>query len=197
MINPDVPGAGLGKIQQVHITLPLSPELTRTLQAGEQVRLSGPLYAARDAAHRRMAEALSRGEPLPIPLRGETIYYVGPTPARPGEVIGAAGPTTAMRMDPFTPALLAEGLLGMIGKGDRGPEVRQAIQRHGAVYFMAVGGTGALLSAQVAAVEPVAYEDLGAEAIRRLVLRDFPVIVACDANGGNLFDAGKATYRRA
>jgi fumarate hydratase subunit beta len=179
------------------VSLPLTPEVAVNLRAGRQVRLSGPVYAARDAAHRRMAAALAAGEPLPVDLRGETIYYVGPTPARHGHVIGAAGPTTAMRMDPFTEALLAQVLRAMIGKGDRGPAVRAAIQRHGAVYFMAVGGSGALLSRHIRHVEVVAYADLGTEAIRRLELHEFPAIVACDASGGNLFDVGRVAYRRA
>ncbi|MGE0541086.1 MAG: FumA C-terminus/TtdB family hydratase beta subunit [Dehalococcoidia bacterium] len=171
--------------------------MARGLKAGQQITLSGLVYTARDAAHRRMAAAIEQGELLPIDLRGETIYYVGPTPARVGRVIGAAGPTTAARMDPFTVPLLEQGLLAMIGKGDRGPEVRAAIARHGAVYFMAVGGSGALLSRHIRAVEVVAYEDLGTEAIRRMDLDGFPVIVACDAAGGNLFEDGRAAYRRA
>ncbi len=178
------------------ITLPLSAGLAQTLRAGQRVTLSGPVYAARDAAHLRMAAALASGEPLPVDLRGETIYYVGPTPARPGRVIGAAGPTTAARMDPFTEILLEHGLRAMIGKGDRSPAVRAAIARHGAVYFMAVGGTGALLSHHIRAVDVVAHEDLGTEAIRRLELQEFPAIVACDAAGGCLFETGKAAYRR-
>ena len=177
------------------LSTPLDPMLVRSLRAGQQVRLSGPVLSARDAAHRRMAAALAAGEPLTVDLRGETIYYVGPTPARPGAVIGAAGPTTAMRMDPFTGPLLAAGVLATIGKGDRGPAVRAAIQRHGAVYFMAVGGAGALLSRHIRSVETLAYEDLGTEAVRRLELDGFPAIVACDAAGGNLFDAGRAAYR--
>lgn len=177
------------------LTLPLTAGQARDLRAGEQLELSGPVLAARDAAHRRLAAALARGEPLPIDPWGETIYYVGPTPPRPGRVIGAAGPTTAMRMDPFTAPLLAAGLRGMIGKGGRGPEVRDAIVRHGAVYFMAVGGAGALLSGRITRVDLVAYEDLGTEAIRRLELDRFPVIVACDAAGGDLFARGKAAYR--
>jgi fumarate hydratase subunit beta len=178
------------------VRLPLDAEVARSLCVGEQVRLSGPVFGARDAAHRRMAAAIVAGEPLPVDLRGETIYYVGPTPARPGRVIGAAGPTTAMRMDPYTEPLLERGLRAMIGKGDRGPAVREAIARHGAVYFIAVGGSGALLSRHIRAVEVVAYEDLGTEAIRRLELHDFPAIVACDAAGRSLFELGKAAYRR-
>lgn len=179
----------------MELTLPMQVATARGLRAGQQVRLTGPVYAARDAAHRRMAAALAAGKPLPVGLSGETIYYVGPTPARPGAIIGAAGPTTSMRMDPFTAPLLNAGLRVMIGKGDRGPAVRAAIQEHGAVYLMAVGGSGALLSRHITAVSVVAYEDLGTEAIRRLELANFPAIVACDAAGGNLFEQGKAAYR--
>jgi fumarate hydratase subunit beta len=178
------------------LRLPLTSQEAVTLRAGAQVELSGPVYAARDAAHRRMATALLAGDPLPVDLRGETIYYVGPTPPRPGRVIGAAGPTTAMRMDPFTEPLLAAGLRGMIGKGGRGPAVRVAIARHGAVYFMAIGGAGALLSGRITRAQIVAYEDLGTEAIRRLEFDRFPAIVACDATGGDLFEQGKAAWRR-
>jgi len=179
------------------IGLPMDAEIARSLRAGERVTLFGLVYAARDAAHRRMAAALAADEPLPIELSGETIYYVGPTPARPGRVIGAAGPTTAARMDPFTVPLIEQGLRAMIGKGERDLAVRTAIARHGAVYLMAVGGSGALLSRHVRAVELIAYEDLGTEAIRRLELHEFPAIVACDAGGGCVFDAGRAAYRRA
>jgi fumarate hydratase subunit beta len=179
-----------------HLTLPLDADTAAALRAGERVRLTGVVLAARDAAHRRMITALAEGRPLPVNLAGETIYYVGPTPARPGRVIGAAGPTTAARMDPFTEPLLERGLRAMIGKGDRGAAVRAALRRHGAVYFMAVGGSGAVLHHHVHAVETVAYDDLGTEAIRRLQLHNFPALVACDAAGGSLFEAGRAAYRR-
>lgn len=179
-----------------HLTLPLSAEQAASLRAGEQITLSGPIYAARDAAHRRMAAALAAGEPLPIPLAGASIYYVGPTPPRPGAVVGAAGPTTAVRMDPFTPALLAAGLRLMIGKGGRGPEVRQAIMEHGAVYSIAIGGAGALLSQHITEAAVVAWPDLGTEAIRLLTFDHFPVIIACDAAGGDQLSAGKAAWRR-
>jgi fumarate hydratase subunit beta len=181
---------------RLNITLPLDEETARNLRAGERVTLSGPAFAARDAAHRRMVAALTAGESLPVNLAGETIYYVGPTPPRPGRVIGAAGPTSAMRMDPFTLPLLEHGLRAMIGKGDRGPVVRAAIARYGAVYLMAVGGSGALLSRHIRSVAVVAYDDLGAEAIRRLELADFPAIVACDAGGSSIFAEGRARYRR-
>lgn len=180
----------------MYLTLPLTADHASSLRAGQQVELSGRVYTARDAAHRRMAATLAAGEPLPVSLHGETIYYVGPTPPRPGRIIGAAGPTTAMRMDPFTEPLLRAGLRAMIGKGGRGPEVRAAIARHGAVYFIAVGGAGALLSGRITHTEIVAYEDLGTEAIRILELDRFPVIVACDAEGNDVFETGKAAYRR-
>lgn len=178
-----------------HLSLPLTAEEAASLRAGDQVTLSGPIFAARDAAHRRMAAALAASEPLPIALAGASIYYVGPTPPRPGAVVGAAGPTTAARMDPFTPALLAAGLRLMIGKGGRGPGVRSALAAHGAVYCMAVGGAGALLSSHITAAEVVAWPDLGTEAIRRLQFDRFPVIVACDAAGGDLFSQGKTRWR--
>lgn len=177
------------------LTPPLSDADVTALRAGDRVLLSGVLLAARDAAHQRFAEALARGEALPVNLAGQVLYYVGPTPARPGEVIGSAGPTTASRMDPFTPALLALGLKGMIGKGGRSPEVVEAMRRHRAVYFGAVGGTGALLSRRIRAAEIVAYEDLGPEAVRRLIVEDFPVIVVNDVEGRDLFAEGKARYR--
>ena len=181
----------------MHLTLPLTADQARSLRAGDQVELSGPLFAARDAAHRRMVAALAAGETLPIDLRGAGIYYVGPTPPRPGSAVGAAGPTTAARMDPFTPPLLAAGLRLLIGKGGRGPEVRAALQQYGAVYAMAVGGSGALLSGRIRAAEPVAYSDLGTEAIRLLTFDHFPVIIACDTVGSDLFAMGKERWRDA
>ena len=179
-----------------HLALPLTEAAARELRTGDYVYLTGPLYTARDAAHKRMVEVLSRGEPLPVDVRGEVIYYVGPTPARPGDVIGSAGPTTAERMDPFTIPLLDAGLRGAIGKGGRTPPVAQAFANHGAVYFIAVGGAGALLSKHIRSVDVVAYEDLGTEAIRRMVIQDFPVIVCNDTHGGDLLQQGKAEWRR-
>jgi fumarate hydratase subunit beta len=179
------------------VSLPLSDEAIDGLRVGDHVRLSGPVYTARDAAHRRMVEALAKGEALPIDVRGEVIYYVGPTPAKPGEVIGSAGPTTSMRMDPYTVPLLEAGLKGAIGKGGRGPQVRQALVKHHAVYLLAVGGAGALLSKRIRSVEVVAYEDLGTEAIRRMELDAFPAIVCNDVYGGDLLESGKAAWRRA
>ncbi len=178
------------------ITLPLSDEVTESLRAGDYAFLTGPVLTARDVAHKRMAETLAKGEPLPIDVRAEVIYYVGPTPPKPGQIIGSAGPTTAMRMDPFTIPLLEAGLKGAIGKGGRGPEVAKALQEHRAVYFLAVGGAGALLSRHIEAVEVVAYEDLGAEAMRRMQLSSFPVIVCNDVHGGDALSLGKAEWRR-
>jgi fumarate hydratase subunit beta len=179
-----------------HLKLPLSEIDVAALRTGDYVSLSGVVYTARDAAHRRMNEALAAGEPLPIDISGQVLYYVGPTPAKPGQVIGSAGPTTSERMDGFTPALLDAGLRGAIGKGGRRPEVARAFQDHRAVYFIAVGGVGALLSKQIKAVEVVAYDDLGTEAIRRMEIDEFPVIVCNDIHGGDLLRDGKAQWRR-
>jgi fumarate hydratase subunit beta len=179
------------------IQLPLTEETVELLRAGDYVYLTGNLYTARDAAHRRMVQALSQGEPLPLDIRDQVIYYVGPTPAKPGAVIGSAGHTTSIRVDPYTPPLLEAGLKGIIGKGGRGPQVREALQKHRAVYFVAVGGAGALLSKQIRSVEVVAYEDLGTEAIRRLEVEDFPVVVCNDIHGGDLPEQGKAQWRQA
>ncbi len=178
------------------ITLPLSDEVAESLRAGDYAFLTGPVLTARDAAHKRMAETLAKGEPLPIDVRGEVIYYVGPTPPKPGQIIGSAGPTTAMRMDPFTVPLLEAGLKGAIGKGGRGAEVTKALQEHRAVYFLAVGGAGALLSRHIKAVEVVASKDMGTEAMRRMQLDGFPVIVCNDIHGGDALSMGKAEWRR-
>ena len=179
---------------ELRITLPLTDEIVEKLRAGDDVHLTGVIYTARDAAHRRIIEALEKGQPLPFDVRAQVIYYVGPTPPKPGQVIGSAGPTTAMRLDRYTPALLAAGLKGIIGKGGRGPAVRQALQEHKAVYFIAVGGAGALLSRHIKKAEVVAYEDLGTEAIRRLEVEDFPVIVCNDIHGNDLLEQGKAQW---
>lgn len=181
---------------ELEVSLPLTEEGVRELHSGDYVYLTGPVFTARDAAHKRMCEALSKGEPLPIDIRGEVIYYVGPTPAKPGHVIGSAGPTTAERMDPFTIPLLDAGLRGAIGKGGRSPEIAQAFRDHNAVYFIAVGGAGALLSHQIAGVEVVAYEDLGTEAIRRMTLERFPVVVCNDVYGGDVVLHGRDAWRR-
>ncbi len=171
----------------VRITPPLSEEAARRLTAGTPVRISGILYAARDAAHKRLVAALDRGEPLPVDLRGAIIYYVGPTPGAPGQVVGAAGPTTSYRMDAYAPRLIALGLRGMIGKGDRSPAVIEGMKRHGAVYFAATGGAGALLAKCITASRVIAYEDLGPEALREMTVQEFPAIVAIDAAGSSLY----------
>lgn len=170
-----------------HVNAPLTKETAAELKAGDYVYLTGIIYTARDAAHKRMYEALERGERLPLEMENNVIYYMGPSPARPGRPIGSAGPTTSSRMDKYAPALLDLGLKGMIGKGKRNGAVRDAIVRNGAVYFAAVGGAGALLSRSIVSSEVIAYEDLGTEAIRRLAVKEFPVIVVMDAEGNNLY----------
>ncbi len=179
-----------------NITLPLSKDDALSLRAGDYVYLTGTLYTARDAAHKRMQEALDAGKELPFDLRGNVIYYMGPSPARDGRPIGSAGPTTASRMDRYTPALLDLGLAGMIGKGRRSEAVREAVIRNGAVYFAAVGGAGALLSKSIQRAEVIAYEDLGTEAVRRLWVRDFPAIVCMDAEGTDLYDRAPAAFSK-
>ena len=171
-----------------HIKAPLDREEVKTLHAGDYVYITGTIYTARDAAHLRMSQVLDRGEKLPIELDRNVIYYMGPTPAREGRPIGSAGPTTASRMDKYAPRLLDLGLTGMIGKGKRKPEVTEAIVRNGAVFFAAVGGAGALLSKCIKKAEVIAYDDLGTEAIRKLEVEDFPVIVVIDSQGRNLYE---------
>ena len=178
------------------IRLPLTEETIAGLRAGDHATLTGVIYTARDAAHKRLVEALDSGEPLPIDIKGAVIYYVGPTPERPGRVIGAAGPTTSMRLNPYTPRLMAQGLKATIGKGGRSDEVKEALKKYRGVYFIAVGGTGALLSKRIRKADVVAYEDLGTEAIRRLEVERFPVIVANDMYGNDLLELGKAQYQR-
>ncbi|MCM1192990.1 MAG: Fe-S-containing hydro-lyase [Butyrivibrio sp.] len=170
-----------------YINVPLTEETAAELKAGDYVYLTGTIYTARDAAHKRMYEAMERGEPLPLELANNVIYYMGPSPARPGRPIGSAGPTTSGRMDKYTPAMLDLGLKGMIGKGKRSQAVLDAIVRNGAVYFAAVGGAGALLSKSIVSSEVIAYDDLGTEAIRKLEVKDFPVTVVVDAEGSNLY----------
>ena len=177
-----------------HINIPASEEEIRTLRAGDYLLLSGIIYTARDAAHKRMIETLNEGGELPIDVKGNFIYYLGPTPARPGTVIGSAGPTTSSRMDKYTPELLGRGLSGMIGKGKRSQAVIDAIVENGAVYMAAVGGAGALLSKCITKSEIVCYEDLGAEAIRKLEVKDFPVIVVIDRDGNNLYETAPEEY---
>ena len=171
-----------------YLKAPLDREEVKTLQAGDYVYITGTIYTARDAAHLRMDQTLDRGEKLPIEMEGNVIYYMGPTPAREGRPIGSAGPTTASRMDKYTPRLLDLGMTGMIGKGKRKKEVTDAIVRNGAVFFAAVGGAGALLSKCIKKAEVIAYDDLGTEAIRRLEVENFPVIVVIDSQGRNLYE---------
>ena len=178
----------------ISITAPMTREQARALKAGDSCLLSGTIYTARDAAHKRLCALIEEGKALPIDLKDSVIYFVGPTPARPGQVIGSAGPTTSYRMDAYSPALIALGQTGMIGKGKRGPEVIDAMKAHGAVYFGAIGGCGALLSRCIKKSEIVAYEDLGAEAIRRLEVENFPVTVVIDSRGNNLYETGRAAY---
>jgi fumarate hydratase subunit beta len=181
----------------IRLTTPLSRSDVESLHAGDRVLLSGSIYTARDAAHARLVALLAEGSPLPFPAEGQVIYYVGPTPPRPGEPIGSAGPTTSGRMDTYTPALLAAGIRGMIGKGSRSAEVRDAMVRHKAAYFAATGGAGALLAKKIKSAEIVAWEDLGPEAVRRLVVEDFPLVVINDVFGKDLYEEGAAQYRGA
>lgn len=178
------------------IQLPLTDDAIQDLKAGDEVLLSGSLYTARDAAHKRLVELIRDGKPLPFDLDGAVIYYVGPTPPAPGRPIGSAGPTTSGRMDAYAPLLMEHGMKGMIGKGWRQQAVKDAMIRHKAVYFAATGGAAALLARHVKASEIVAYEDLGPEAVRRLQVEDFPVIVINDIHGGDLYETGRERYRR-
>ena len=180
--------------QDKKVTLPLTDEILKELKAGDNLLLNGVIYVARDAAHKRMVEALDQGKPLPFDIRGTTIYYMGPTPARPGRVIGSAGPTTSGRMDAYAPRLIAEGLKGMIGKGSRSKAVKDAMVKHKAVYLGAIGGAGAIISKSIKRAEVIAFEELGAEALRRLEVEDFPVTVVNDIYGGDLYEEGKAKY---
>lgn len=177
-----------------HITLPLTEEVARSLRAGDRVYLTGTVYTSRDAGHKRMCEALARGEALPFDPTDATIYYVGPTPAKPGQVIGSAGPTTAGRMDAYAPTMIRAGARGMIGKGARLPEVVEAMKEYGGVYFGAIGGAGALLAKCVKQAELIAYEDLGAEALRKLYVEEMPLFVIIDSLGNNLYETGRAAY---
>jgi fumarate hydratase subunit beta len=180
----------------ISITAPLSPEAARSLRAGDSCLLSGIIYTARDAAHKRLCALIEEGKELPIDVKDAVIYFVGPAPAKPGQVIGSAGPTTSYRMDAYSPALIALGQTGMIGKGKRSPEVIDAMKQHGAVYFGAIGGCGALLAKCIQSSVVVAYPDLGAEAIHRLEVKDFPVTVVIDSEGNNLYETGREDYLR-
>jgi len=179
---------------QYQISAPLDKKTISQLKAGDMVYISGTIYTARDAAHKRMAQALAEGQKLPLDVRGNVIYYMGPSPAREGRPIGSAGPTTASRMDRYAPDLLDLGLSGMIGKGKRSQPVIDAMVRNGAVYFAAIGGAGALLSKAIVSSEVIAYEDLGTEAIRRLEVRDFPAIVVIDSDGNNLYEIAQKEF---
>lgn len=178
------------------ITVPLINEVVENLQIGDSVLISGIIYTGRDSAHKRLVDTLDRGDALPVDFRGQIIYYAGPAPAKPGRPIGSIGPTTSYRMDPYTPRLIAQGLKGMIGKGNRSEEVRKALQKYKAIYFGAIGGAAALMARSVKKAEIVAYEDLGPEAIRRLEVEDFPAVVVNDCHGGDLYREGMEKYRR-
>ena len=178
----------------ISIRTPLHREDARKLRSGDSCLLSGVIYTARDAAHKRLCELVAEGKELPLDIKDSIIYFVGPTPARPGEAIGSAGPTTSYRMDAYSPILIAQGQTGMIGKGKRSADVIDAMKEHGAVYFGAIGGCGALLSQCIKKAEVIAYDDLGAEAIRRLEVEDFPVVVIIDSEGNNLYESGRAAY---
>jgi fumarate hydratase subunit beta len=178
----------------IKIKTPLSEDAVRGLRAGDMVELSGVIYSARDSAHKRMIEALDKGEDLPCDIQGAVIYYMGPTPPPPGKVIGSAGPTTSGRMDAYAPRLIAQGLSGMIGKGNRSQEVIDACKEHGAVYFSAIGGAGALISGSIKSARVIAYEELGPEALRELEVKAMPVVVINDTEGRDLYDEGRKKY---
>jgi fumarate hydratase subunit beta len=184
----------IGGIVTKHVKTPLDDATVESLKAGDLVLISGVLYTARDAAHKKLVELINKGEELPLELQGQVIYYAGPTPSKPGRPIGSAGPTTSYRMDSYAPLLIEKGLRGMIGKGERSEPVVEAMKRHGAVYFAATGGAGVLIARSVQSAEVVAYPELGPEAIRRLEVKDFPAIVAQDKHGGNLYKEGRRHY---
>lgn len=180
----------------MRITTPLTDDIIEQLHAGDKVTITGIIYVGRDAAHKRMMEALDKGEALPFDPQGQTIYYMGPSPAKPGKPIGSAGPTTSYRMDPYAPRLMEAGLKGMIGKGNRSLPVREAMQKHKAVYFAAIGGAAALIAKSIKESEVIGYDDLGAEALRRLRVEDFPAIVVNDIYGGDAYENGRRKYQR-
>jgi len=181
----------------LRLETPLTQEKVKALKAGDKVLISGVIYTGRDAAHKKIVEAMEQGLDLPFPMKDQIIYFVGPTPAKEGQVIGSAGPTTSGRMDAYSPKLIADGLTGMIGKGLRSLEVIEAMKKHGAVYFGAIGGAGALIAKRIVSADVIAYPELGPEAVRRLVIKDFPAIVIIDHEGNNLYEIGKAQYHRA
>ncbi|HVP57975.1 MAG TPA: Fe-S-containing hydro-lyase [bacterium] len=179
-----------------NLKTPLTNDDLKNLRVGDKITLTGAIYSARDAAHKRIVELIDKHEKLPFDLQGAAVYYVGPSPAKPGYAIGSAGPTTSGRMDAYTPLLISKGLKGMIGKGPRSAEVKQAMKQHGAVYFAAVGGAGALISKSITKSEVVAYPELGAEAIRRMEVKELPLIVAIDMFGNDLYETGKEAYKQ-
>lgn len=183
-------------IEKKHITAPFDDETARSLKAGDSVLITGTIVAARDAAHKRMVETLDRGEELPLCLKGHVVYYVGPTPAKPGHAIGSAGPTTSGRMDPYTPRLIEQGLKGMIGKGYRKEEVVEAMKKYEVPYLVTIGGAGALMAKSIKKYTVLAYEDLGPEAIAAMEVENFPAIVAIDCEGNNFYEVGQAPYRQ-
>ncbi len=178
------------------LTTPLNDDIVAKLHAGDKVEITGTVYVARDAAHKRMVEALDRGDKLPVDVKGQVVYYMGPSPTKPGKVIGSAGPTTSGRMDKYAPRMMAEGIKGMIGKGLRAAPVKDAMKKYKAVYFAATGGAAALIAQRIKKAEVVAYEDLGAEAMLRLQVQDFPAIVVNDMYGGDAYEDGKKKYQR-
>ena len=178
------------------ITTPLTEEILQDLKAGDNVLISGIIYTGRDAAHKRLVELVEKGEDLPFDINGQIIYYVGPTPPKPGQVIGSAGPTTSYRMDKYAPTLIEKGLKGMIGKGTRGENVKEAMKKFKAVYFAAIGGAGALIAKCIKKAEVIAYEDLGPEAIRKLEVEDFPAVVVNDIYGNDLYELGRKKYEK-
>ena len=182
--------------EKIRITTPLTEEDSRKLRAGQSVLISGTIIAARDAAHKAMTEALARGEELPVDWHNQIVYYLGPTPAKPGNPIGSCGPTTSGRMDAYTPTMLDQGIKGMIGKGSRAPEVIESMKKNGVTYFAAVGGAAAHISKSVKAYEVLAYPELGPEAVAKLTVEDFPAIVVIDSEGNNFYEMGQAPYRK-
>jgi len=182
-------------VKTVNIKAPLDEETVMSLEAGDQVFITGVIYTARDAAHKRLVESLNKGEKLPLDITNQVIYYMGPAPAKPGQPIGSAGPTTSGRMDTYAPILMSVGLKGMIGKGNRAQSVKDAMKQYKAVYFAAIGGAGVLISKSIKKAEVIAYDDLGAEAIRRLEVENFPATVINDVHGGDLYEQGKAKYQ--
>jgi fumarate hydratase subunit beta len=184
-------------MNDINLNTPLTDDAVSGLKAGDRVLITGHLYTARDAAHKKLVELLDKGEKLPFDATGQIIYFVGPAPSKPGQVINSAGPTTSGRMNAYSPRIIAAGLKGMVGKGEMGPGVVEALKKHKAVYMVATGGAAALIADRITAMELVAYEELGAEAIRRLTVKDFPAVVAQDCYGGNIYIEGVAKYKRA